>query len=120
MGGAVMPVRPHAAGRGRADRMAAWRDLACLGAAWPALAFLALACLAACDHASGPSAEPPATASAVLKGIAADVIYPTYVDLAERADSLAAAVDRLAEAPDSGRLEAARKAWRAARSPWEK
>lgn len=85
-----------------------------------ALACLAVAGLIACDQASGPGDPPRADPSSVLKGIAADVIYPTYMDLAERADSLAAAADRLAAAPDSGRLEAARQAWRAARSPWEK
>ncbi|MBW8888455.1 MAG: hypothetical protein JF616_11925 [Fibrobacteres bacterium] len=105
-----MPLRLFAAGPGRT--------------AWPSAAGRAVACIAlvgliACDNASGPGADPPEP-SAVLKSIAADVIYPTYVDLAERADSLAAAADRLAAAPDSGRLEAARQAWRAARSPWEK
>jgi putative iron-regulated protein len=58
--------------------------------------------------------------SPVLASVADDVIYPTYVDLSEKATALEAAVVLLSNQVTPQRLNAARVAWRAARAPWER
>jgi len=47
------------------------------------------------------------------------VVVPTYDMLAVRASELSDAVDALAADPTAERLEAAQRAWTAAREPWE-
>lgn len=74
--------------------------------------------LFACDSdevATGTSFDD----SQVIVDFADQVVVPTYELLAARAAALSDAVDTLAAAPDEARLEAARTAWMATRSPWE-
>ena len=80
---------------------------------------LLIACLVACEKPSEPIPVAQAELPKVLQVIATDVIYATYADFAQRADALTVAVEKLAAAPDDARLQAARQAWREARSPWE-
>lgn len=53
----------------------------------------------------------------MLSDLTANVIRPTYRDLADRTADLAAATDALCASPSPGALSAARDAWRATREP---
>jgi len=55
----------------------------------------------------------------LLKAFAEQVVLKSYSDLAAKADEVKAAVMAYSKVPGVERLEAARVAWRAARTPWE-
>ncbi len=74
--------------------------------------------LAACDS-GGDVGTDTFEAQPVLQNVAADVITATYVDLADEADALLAAVEAFEAAPSAALLDAARQQWRDTRAPWE-
>lgn len=80
--------------------------------------------LAGCTGGRGEPVRPDASASTydwspVLRDTVEIVIVPTYADLADGARALAVAAEALAAAPTDDNLAAARRAWLAARVPWE-
>ena len=81
-----------------------------------ALALLAFA-TACSDTESPPTDEFDATA--LLADVPTQVIFPTYVDLENRAEALNASVVALGAGVTQPNLEAARDAWRETRVPWE-
>ncbi len=54
-----------------------------------------------------------------LNNIASDVILPTYADLYEKTQALVNTLTILESTPNTANLEAAKQAWRDARTPWE-
>lgn len=57
--------------------------------------------------------------SAMLRQLADNVMAPTLEELAVRTAALSTALDALAEGPADATLDAARNAWKAARSTWK-
>ncbi len=57
--------------------------------------------------------------SEILDAVSTTVIYGTYVDLGQKADSLAFAIKNFKDHKTMDHLAAAKQAWRNARRPWE-
>lgn len=77
--------------------------------------------LSGCSSDDGGSAKSttteapaPADTKVVLKGLADDVIVPSYVALSGSLDALSAATDALCATPSAATLAAAQKAWKGA------
>ncbi len=87
----------------------------------PALGFAALLLVAGCRGGGGAGREADADplGRRVLDHVSHRVITATYADLETAMRRLQSAVDTLAAAPTEASLEAARAAWRGARTPWE-
>ena len=80
--------------------------------------------LGACSRDSSPVTPPvggtdTVLVSAVLRDLALGVVTSTYADLARASLVLNDRIVSLAADPTEKRLEDARSAWRAARTPWE-
>ncbi|HWN69390.1 MAG TPA: imelysin family protein [Haliangium sp.] len=71
------------------------------------------------DDGSTPSFEDYAQAQAIVDDFADAVVVPTYASLATALVALDSAAQTLAADRSDANLEAARKAWVAARAPWE-
>jgi putative iron-regulated protein len=80
---------------------------------------LGLAFAAACSDTESPGPSDDFDATALLADVPSQVIFPTYVDLEEKAEALNAAVVALGADVTEANLDAAREAWRATRIPWE-
>lgn len=78
----------------------------------------ALLALAVGGCQAGPRGAAPREQS-VATAFVDEVVLPTYRQLDSRTGELSAALERLADAPGEGHLQAARAAWRAARRSWE-
>lgn len=69
------------------------------------------------DDSGNPSVTYDATE--LLKDVPEAVITATYVKLEQETNSLITAAENLQASPSENNLEAARSAWRLARTPWE-
>lgn len=91
--------------------------------ALPLLAASVLAAVgsSACgSDSTGPGTEEPGfDPSPLRKNVAVHVVTATYLDFAAAADALADATVTLQADPGEANLAAARRAWQAAREPWE-
>jgi predicted lipoprotein len=83
------------------------------------VALLAVGCAPA-PATVAPSVQAQATVATLLPSLATNVILPTYQDLATKADALVQATKALEGGVTQEKLEAARAAWKAARTPWER
>lgn len=79
-----------------------------------AASFALLVALASCEPL--PLGDGPRRV--VVRQLAADVIVPSYDDVATRTATLKSAVLTLTAAPSAANLTAAQSAWRTARAPW--
>ncbi|MBL7987330.1 MAG: hypothetical protein JNJ94_04635 [Chlorobi bacterium] len=84
-----------------------------------AAALLAVTVAACGDSSTEPVDTGEQRISAVLNDAAYKVILPTYVELDQKAQTLADAVAALQSGITDAKLETARQAWRDARRPWE-
>jgi putative iron-regulated protein len=80
---------------------------------------LALAFAAGCSDTETPGGPDDFDPTELLADVPSQVIFPTYVDLEEKAEALNAAVVALGADVTDDNLDAAREAWRLTRVPWE-